>query len=90
MILVEAKAQAVDVSIITRTGETTREDRPLPQVRLVGKRKKTFDITTEKETFFQEKHAIGRNLCKLPIVEMTFAFDPSIEAGPLRQHGTLQ
>ena len=27
---------------------------------------------------------------KLPIIDMPFAFDPSKEAGPSRQHGTLR
>ena len=27
---------------------------------------------------------------KLPIVDMPFAFDPSVEVGPSRQHGTLR
>ena len=34
------------------------------------------------------KQAIGRNLGKIPIIEMPFSFDPSVEAGPSQQHGT--
>ena len=45
---------------------------------------------TEKDTFFGEKHAIERNPGKLPIIDTPFYFDPSVEAGPSRQHGTLQ
>ena len=40
--------------------------------------------------FFQAKHAIRRNPSKLPIVEMPYAFDPSVKVGPSRKHGTLQ
>ena len=39
---------------------------------------------------FKAKHAIGINLGKLPIIDMSSAFDPSVEVGPSRQHGTLQ
>ena len=46
------------------------------------KEKGEFDIVTEKDTFFGEKNAIGRNPGKLPIIEMPYAFDPSVEAGP--------
>ena len=45
---------------------------------------------TEKDTFFEAKHAIERNQGKSPIVEMPYAFDPSVEEGPSQQHGTLQ
>ena len=48
-----------------------------------------FDITTEKDAFFQAKQVIGRNLGKMPIIDMPFAFDPFVEAGPLQQHDTL-
>ena len=41
-----------------------------------------FDIATEKDTFFGEKHAIGRNSSKLPVIDMPFSFDPSVEARP--------
>ena len=43
-----------------------------------------------KDTFFEAKHAIGRNPSRLPIIDMPSVFDPSIEVGPSRQHGTLQ
>ena len=49
-----------------------------------------FDIAIEKDTTSGEKNAIGRNLGKLQIIDMPFAFDPSIEAGPSWQHGTLR
>ena len=45
---------------------------------------------TEKETFFHSKHAIEINPSKLPVIEMQSAFDPSVEVGPSRRHGTLQ
>ena len=45
---------------------------------------------TEKDTFFEAKHAIGINPGKLPIVEMLSTIDPSVEAGPSWKHGTLQ
>ena len=44
----------------------------------------------EKDTFFDVKNEILRNPGKLPIVDMPFAFDPSAEAGPSRQYGTLR
>ena len=80
----------VDVGVVTRSSATTGEEGPWQQVRLVGKKKVAFDIATEKDTFFEAKQAIERNTGQLPIVEMSFAFDPSVEAGPSRQHGTLQ
>ena len=80
----------VNVGIVTRVGATTRDNGPWLQVHLTGKKRVTFDITTKKDTFFDTKNAIRRNLGKLPIVDMPFAFDPSVEAGPSRQHGTLQ
>ena len=53
------------------------------------KEKVAFDIVIEKDTFFGAKSAIGRNPGKLPIVDMPFSFNPSMEARPSRQHGTL-
>ena len=47
-----------------------------------GKKKVAFDIVIEKDTCFEAKHAIGRNSGKLPVIKMSFAFDPSVEAGP--------
>ena len=90
MILAEPRAQAIDVVVVTRACVTIREDGTHQQVRFVGKKKEAFDIAMEKETFFQSKHAIGRNPVKLPLVEMPSSFDPSIKEGPSRQHGTLQ
>ena len=43
-----------------------------------------------KDTFFDAKNAIGRNLGKLPVVDMPFAFDSFVEVGPSWQHGTLR
>ena len=79
----------VGVGIVTRTGATTGDDGPWIQVRLVGKKKVTFDIAIEKYTFFDGKNEIRRNPGKIPIVDMPFAFDPSVEVGQLQQHGTL-
>ena len=80
----------VDVWIVTHTDMTTGDDGLRQQVRLVGKKKVAFDIAIEKYTFFGAKNAIGRNPGKLPIIDMPFAFDPSVEAGPSRKHGTLR
>ena len=44
----------------------------------------------EKDAFFEAKHAIRRNIGKLPIIAMSSAFYPSVEARPLWKHGTLQ
>ena len=66
------------------------EDEQRKQVQIAGKKKVAFYIVMEKDTFFQTKHAIGKNLSMLPIIDMPFAFDPSVEVGPSRQHGTLQ
>ena len=74
----------VDVGVVTHVGATTREDGQWQQVQLAGKKKVEFDIVMEKDTFFEAKHAIRRNLSKLPIIDMPYAFDPSIEAGPSR------
>ena len=79
----------VDVGIVACIGVTTGDDGPWLQVQLTSKKKVPFDIATEKYTFFESKNAIGRNPSKLPIVYMPFTFDPSIEVGPSRQHGTL-
>ena len=89
---IQAKPQmkAVDVGIVTRADVKTRDDGTSQQVWLIGKKKVAFDIATEKDTFFGEKHAIGMNLGKLPIIDMPFDFDPSVEAGPSQQHGTLR
>ena len=78
----------VDVGIVTCNGATIGDDGTRLQVRLAGKKKVTFDIATKKYNFFDAKNEIRRNLGKLPIVDMPFAFDPSVEAGPSRQYGT--
>ena len=90
MILVEPKKKDVDVSIVTCRGEMTGDDEPFLQIQLEGKKKSSFKITTEKETFFEAREAIGRNLGKSPVYEMPYAFDSSLEVGPLQQPGTLQ
>ena len=72
----------VGVGIVTRTGATTGDDGPWLQVHFDGKNKVTFDIVIDKDTFFEAKHAIERNLGKSPVFEMSSAFDPSIEEGP--------
>ena len=43
----------------------------------------------EKDTFFDVKNEIGINRGKLPIVDMPFSFNPSVEGGPSQQYGTL-
>ena len=73
-----------DFGIIIHASKTTSDDGPRQPIWLVGKKKAAFDIATEKDTFFEVKHVIGRNLCKMPIIDMPFAFDPSIEVGPSR------
>ena len=79
----------VDVGIVTCICVTTGDDGPMLQVWLTGNKKVAFDIAIEKDTFFDTKNVIGRNLGKLLIIDMPSAFNPSVEAGPLRQHGTL-
>ena len=74
----------VDIGIVTRTGATIGDDGPRQHVQLDGKIKVAFYIATEKYTFFGAKNAIGRNPGKLPIIDMPFAFDPSVKAGPLQ------
>ena len=72
----------VDVGVVTRAGATTGEDGSCQQVQFARKKKVEFDIVMEKYTFFEAKHAIGINLGKLTIIEMSFSFDPSVEVGP--------
>ena len=81
-ILVEPRAQAVDVVVVIRAGVTTKEDGPCPQVQITGKKNTAFDIVIEKETFFQAKHEIRRNPGKFLFVEMSSTFDPFVDAGP--------
>ena len=57
----EPGTEDVDVAIITCRGAMTGEDGPRLQVRLDGKNKASFDIATEKDTFFEARDAIGRN-----------------------------
>ena len=89
-IVAEPRVQVVDVVVVTCAGATTGEDGPCQQVQFAGKKKVAFDIATEKDTFFEAKHAIMINFGKSLVVEMPSAFDPSVEAGPPQQHGTLQ
>ena len=79
----------VDVGIVTGASATTGDDGLWKQVWLAGNKKVAFDIATDKDTFFGSKNAYGRNSSKLPIIDMPFSFDPFVEAGPSRQHGTL-
>ena len=74
----------VDIGIVTRAGATTGDDGPRLQVRLAGNKKVALDIMTEKYTLFDAKNAIERTPGKLPVVDMPFAFDSSVEAGPSR------
>ena len=78
----ELRTKDVDVGVVTRANVTTGEDGPHQQVRFTGNKKVAFDIVTDKDTFFEAKHAIRRNSGKLPIIKMSSTFDPSIVAGP--------
>ena len=80
----EPRMKDADVGIITRAGATTGDDRSQQPVRLAGKKKVAFHIAIEKDTFFEAQQAIGRTPSKMPIIDMPFAFDPSVEAGPSR------
>ena len=80
----EPRMKDVDVRIVTCAGMTTGDDGPWQPIRIAGKKKVAFDITTEKGTLFEAKQVIGRNPGKMPIIDMPFSFDPSIEARPLR------
>ena len=48
-----------------------------------------FDVNVEKDIFFEAHYVIRRNPDKLPVYEIPTAFNPTLEAGPLRQNGTL-
>ena len=74
----------VNVGVVTRISATTREDGPRQQFQFAGKKKVAFDIAMDKDTLFKAKHAIERNLGKLPIIDMPFDFYPFVEAGPSR------
>ena len=71
----------VDVGIVTRASAKIGYDGPWIQVSITSKKKVAFDIAIEKDTFFDAKNIIRKNLGKLPIVDMPFAFDPSVEVG---------
>ena len=81
-ILEEPHTEDVDVDIVTHVGTIAGDDGPQQLVRLASKKKISFDVATEKDTFFEEKQAIGRNPGKLPIIDMPSAFNPSVEVGP--------
>ena len=68
----------------------TREDGLRPQVQIAGKKKAQFDITIERETFFEAHEVLGRNPGKTPIFGMPYAFDSLLDVGPSRKYGTLQ
>ena len=61
----------------------TGEYGPQPQLKLDGNNKVQFDITTERDTFFEAHKALERNPGKTPIFGMPSAFDSSLEAGIL-------
>ena len=82
MILAEPRAQDVDIVVITHARAMTGEDGPRQQVRFARKKKVAFDIAIEKDTFFEDKHTIGRNLSNSPVIEMPSAFDPSVQVVP--------
>ena len=82
--------KVVDFGVVNCIGVITKEDGPRQQVRFTRNKKVACYIVMEKDTFFEAKHAIERNPCKLPIIEMSSSFDPSVEVGPSRQDGTLQ
>ena len=82
MIQAEPRMKDVNVGVVTHTCVTTGKYGLQQQVQLTGKDKLAFDIVTKKDTFFEAKHEIQRNLGKLPIIDMSFAFDPYVEAGP--------
>ena len=79
----ELRMKDVDVGIITPAGVKTSDDGTWKLVRLAGKKKVSFDVATEKDTFLEVKQEVGRNPSKLQIIDMPSSFDPSVEAGPL-------
>ena len=79
---VEPRMKDADVGIVTRASMKIGDEGPWQPSWIAGKKKDAFDIATKKDTFFEAKKAIGRNLGKIPIIDMPFAFDPSIEEGP--------
>ena len=78
----EPRMKDVDVGNVTHASVTTGDDGPWQLVRLNGKKKVAFDIAIEKYTFFEAKQEIRRNPSKMPIIDMPFTFDPSVEVGP--------
>ena len=72
----------VDIAIVTHAGATTGEDGPRPQIQLARQKKVLFDINAEKDTFFEARNAIGRNLGKLLAYEIPTTFDTTLVAGP--------
>ena len=86
----EPRTKDFNIRVVTHADVTTGEDGSHQQVWFAGKKKVSFDIVMDKDTFFEAKHAIRRNMGKLPIIAMPSSFDPSVKVGPLWQHGTLQ
>ena len=73
------------VTLPSSTAEVRQlEDGPLPQVQLARKKKESFDIATEKETFFEARDVIGRNTGKSHVYEIPSTFDFLLEVGPSR------
>ena len=79
----------MDVLVITHGGLMVGDDGLIPQVQLDGKKKVQFNVDTKRDTFFEARDAIRRYSGKLFVYEMPHAFDSTLVAGPLQQHGTL-
>ena len=62
--------------------ENGGDDVPCPQIQLAGKKKVQLDVDAKRDTFFEARDAIGRNLGKLHVYEMPTTFDSTSVAGP--------
>ena len=82
--------QPTYVLVITHGGARTRDDGPIPQVRLAAQEKVQFDVDTERDTFFDSRDSMKRYTGKFPIYEIPHVFDSTLVPRPSRKHGTLQ
>ena len=84
----EPRPQDASIVVVTRGGKTTGEDSSM--IRLAGKKKVSFDIDAERETFLQARRALENDQGKAVVYDMPSTFDATSEVGPLQRSSTLR
>ena len=64
----------------------TKDDGPIPQVQLVAQKKVQFDVDDERDTLFDARDTIKRDMGKFPIYVILHVFISTLVTGPSQMY----